>query len=170
MSAVTLERESFVATEVCLLQDGHPSRWQRGQPLVLQVVPAIKDLGVAQGAGRAGKELQAARAKVAFDRLALIGRLGVPRAKLGLLAGASGLTAGMYGAAAHVYDGDFLPAMRRWVMYATYRGSRFAQVRLYMHLALPCKLADPVRVALRKGWECCSLVRRQWGDSVFADV
>ena len=39
-----------------------------------------------------------------------------------------------------------------------------------MHLALPCKLADPVRAALRKGWEGCSLVRRQWGDAVFADV
>ena len=93
-----------------------------------------------------------------------------PRAKLGLLAGASGLAAGMYGAAAHMYDDDFLPAMRLWVMYATYRGSRFAQVRLYMHLALPCKSADPVRVALHKGWECCSLVRRQWGDAVFAEV
>ena len=69
-----------------------------------------------------------------------------------------------------MYDADFLTAMRRWVMYATYRGSRFAQVRLYMHLALPCKSADPFRVALRKGWECCSLVRRQWGDAVFAEV
>ena len=170
MSAVTLVKESFVAAKVSLLQDSDPARWHRGPPLVLQVVPAIKDLGVAQGAGRVGKELQAARARVAFDRWALVGKLGVPRAKLGLLAGASGLTAGMYGAAAHVYDADFLPAMRRWVMYATYRGSRFAQVRLYMHLALPCKSADPFRVALRKGWECCSLVRRQWGDAVFAEV
>ena len=83
MSAVTLERESFVAAKVCLLQDGDPSRWQRGQPLVLQVVPAIKDLGVAQGAGRAGKELQVARAKVAFDRLALIGRLVCPEPSWG---------------------------------------------------------------------------------------
>ena len=63
---------------------------------MMQVVPAIKDLGVAQGAGRVGKELQAARARVAFDRLALVGKLGMPRAKLGLLAGASGFTAGMY--------------------------------------------------------------------------
>ena len=55
-------------------------------------------------------------------------------------------------------------------MFATYRGSRFAQIRLYMHLALPCKSADPCRVALRKGWECCALVRRQWGDAVFAEV
>ncbi len=55
-------------------------------------------------------------------------------------------------------------------MYATYRGSHVAQVRLYTHPALPCKTADPVRVALRNGWECCSLVRRQWGDEVFAEV
>ena len=170
LSTVALTQESFVAAKVSLLRDSDPARWHRGPPLVLQVVPALKDLGVAQGAGRVGKELQAARAKVAFDRLALVGKLGVPRAKLGLLAGASGLTAGMYGAAAHVYDADFLPAMRRWVMFATYRGSRFAQIRLYMHLALPCKSADPCRVALHKGWECCALVRRQWGDAVFAEV
>ena len=55
-------------------------------------------------------------------------------------------------------------------MFATYRGSRFAQIRLLMHLALPCKSADPCRVALRKGWDCCALVRRQWGDAVFAEV
>ena len=84
-----------------------------------------------------------------------------------MLVAASGLTAGMYGAAAHVYDNDFLPALRRWVMHAVYRGSRFAQVRLFMHLVLPCKPADPVRVALRKGWECCALVRQLWGDLAF---
>ena len=78
MSAVTLVKESFVAAKVSLLQDSDPARWHRGPPLVLQVVPAIKDLGVAQGAGRVGKELQAARARVAFDRLALVGKLGVP--------------------------------------------------------------------------------------------
>ena len=136
----------------------------------LPVVPALKDLGVAQGVGRHGKELQASRAKVAFDRLSLVGRLGVSRAKLGLLAGNSALTAGLFGGAAHVYDADFLQTLRRWVLHATYRGSRFAQVRLFMHLVLPCKAADPVRVALRKGWECCALVRRMWGDAVFADV
>ncbi len=105
--------------------DSDPLRWQRGPPLELPVVKALKDSGVAEGAGRAGKELQAARAKVAFDRLAWIGRLGLPRVKLALLAAASGLTAGMCGAAAHVYDHDFLPTLRRWVMHATYRGSRF---------------------------------------------
>ena len=115
------------------------------------MVPALKDLGVAQGVGRHGKELQASRAKVAFDRLSLVGRLGVPRAKLGLLAGNSALTAGLFGGAAHVYDADFLQTLRRWVLHATYRGSRFAQVRLFTHLVLPGKAADPVRVALRKG-------------------
>ncbi len=63
------------------------------------------------------------------------------------------LTAGLYGAAAHVYDKDLLPTMRRWVMHAVYRGPHFAQVRLFMHLVLPCKGAGPCRVALRKGWE-----------------
>jgi hypothetical protein len=150
--------------------DSDPQRWQRGPPLELPVVPALKDLGVAQGAGRHGKELQGRRARVAFDRLALIGRLGVPRAKLGLLASGSALKAGLFGAAAHVYDSDFLQVLRRWVVHATYRGSRFAQVRLYMHLVLPCKGADPVRVALRKGWECCAMVRRLWGEETFAEV
>ena len=136
----------------------------------LPVVQALKDLGVAQGGGRAGKELQAARAKVAFDRLAWIGRLGLPRLKLALLAAASGLTAGMCGAAAHVYDHDFLPTLRRWVMHATYRGSRFGQLRLYMHLVLPCRALDPLGVALRKVWELCSMVRRLWGGLAFDEV
>ena len=39
--------------------DGHPLRWSRGPPLVLPVVKALKDLGVAQSGGREGKELQA---------------------------------------------------------------------------------------------------------------
>ena len=89
-------------------------------------------------------------AKVAFDRLAWIGRPGLPRVKLALLAAASGLTAGMYGAAAHVYDHDLLPTLRWWVMHATYRGSRFGQLRLHVHLVLPCRAADPLRIALRK--------------------
>ena len=99
MAAGHLEHQSFVAAKVRLVLDGDPLRWQRGPPLELPVVKALKDLGVAQGGGRAGKELQAVRAKVAFDRLAWIGRLGLPRAELALLAAASGLTAGMRGAA-----------------------------------------------------------------------
>ncbi len=110
------------------------------------------------------------RAKVAFDRLTWIGRLGLPRVKLALLAAASGLTAGMFGAAPHLYDHDFLPTLRRWVSHATYRGSRFGQVRLFMHLVLPCRAADPLRVALRRGWECCSLARRLWSSLSFEEV
>ena len=170
LAATGFQREHFVRAAAALILDSDPLKWQRSPPLELPVVPALKDLGVAQGAGRHGKELQAKRAKVAFDRLSLVGRLGVPRAKLGLLAANSALTAGLFGGAAHAYDADFLPTLRRWVMHATYRGSRFAQVRLFMHLVLPCKAADPVRVALRKGWECCTLVRRMWGDAAFAEV
>ena len=55
-------------------------------------------------------------------------------------------------------------------MDAVHRGSRFAQVRLCMHLVLPTKAADPYRIALRKGWECCSLVRRLWGEELFSRI
>ena len=52
-------------------------------------------------------------------------------------------------------------------MHALHRGSRFAQVRLFMQLVLPCPQADPWRVALRKGWHACSLVRHQGGEESF---
>ena len=55
-------------------------------------------------------------------------------------------------------------------MHALYRGSRFAQVRLYMHLVLPSPHADPWRVALRKGWHACSMVRQEWGEELFWKV
>jgi hypothetical protein len=96
----------------------------------LQVKAALKDLGVVQGVGPAGKDGQAKRAKVAFDRLGRVARLGLPRFKLARLAGCSALTAGLFGAAAHVYDSDMLPALRRWVLHALYKGSHFAQLRL----------------------------------------
>ena len=111
--------------------------------------------------------MQAERARTAFSRLELVGRLGLPRQALGRLVGASALTAGMYGAACHVYDSDHLPSLRNWVMHALYRGSRFAQVRLFMHLVLPCPQADPCRVALRKGWHACNVVRQVWGEERF---
>ena len=118
-----LEEASLEAAKARLELDGDPLRWQRGPPLELPVLPALKDLGVAQGEGKPAKDLQAARAKIAFERLGWIGKLGLSRAQLARLAAASALTAGLYGAAAHVYDKDFLPAMRRWVMHAVYRGS-----------------------------------------------
>ena len=168
--ASALAHGSLDAAKAQLAEDSSPLRWQRGPALELPVVDALKDLGVAQGVGRAGKELQADRAKVAFARLAWVARLGLPKVKLALLAGASALAAGMFGAAAHVYDGDFLPAARRWVMHAVHRGSRFAQVRLHVHLVLPTKAADPHRIALRKGWACCSLARRLWGEELFSRI
>ena len=147
--------------------DGAADRWANGPPLALPIVEAIKDLGVAQGLGRPAKELQAVRSKTTFSRLELVGRLGLPRKTLCRLVSASGLVAGMFGSACHVYDSDFLPTVRNWVMHALYRGSRFAQVRLFMHLVLPSPLADPWQVALRKGWAACELVRREWGEESF---
>jgi hypothetical protein len=51
----------------------------------------------------------------------------------------SALLAGMYRVASHVYDSDALPALRRRVMHVLYRGSRFAEVRLFMHLCCPAR-------------------------------
>jgi hypothetical protein len=73
----------------------------------------------------------------------------------------------MFGSACHVYDSDFLSSLRSWVMFALYRGSRFAHVKLFMHLVLPSPQADPWHVALRKGWHACELVRKEWGEELF---
>ena len=70
----------------------------------LPVVAALKDLGVAQGGGRPWNQLQARRAKVAFDRLGWIARLGLARQKLARLVAGSALAAGQFGTAAHVHD------------------------------------------------------------------
>ena len=51
-----------------------------------------------------------------------------------------------------------------------YKGSRFAQVQLFVHLVLPSKGADPWRVALKKGWEACTLARRMWCEGCFSEV
>ncbi len=106
---------------------------------------------MAQGLGKPAKELQAARAKTAFSRLQLVARLGLPRQAWSKLVGSSGLLAGVFGSACHVYDNDFLSSLRSWVMFALYRGSRFARVRLFVHLVPPTPHADPWQVALRKG-------------------
>ena len=73
----------------------------------------------------------------------------------------------MYGAACHVYDSDFLSSLRNWVMHALYLGSRFAQVRLFMHLVLPSPLADPWQVAFRQAWAACELARQEWAEETF---
>ncbi len=111
--------------------------------MVLEVKKALKDFGVAQGKGRHAKEMQAARAKAAFDRLGRVARLGLPRPKLARLTAGSALATSLYGWAAHARDTDLLPTMRRWVMYALYKDSHLAQVRLFLHLVPPCKAADP---------------------------
>ena len=167
-------RQEFGATvseaRVRVWADGHPLRWSKGPPLAVPVVAALKDLGVAQGGGREGKEMQAKRSKEAFKRLEWIARAGVSRAKRARLVAGSALAAGMYGTAAHVHDHDLLPSLRRWVMHALYRGSRFASIELFMHLVLPFRGADPWRVALKKGWEACSRARSLWGEQCFQAV
>ena len=147
-----VENERFLKAKLRVQADGAEDRWARGPQLALPVVGALKDLGVAQGLGKPATDLQAARARTACDRLQLVARLGLPRKSLSRLTASSALPAGMYGAASHTYDSDMLTSLRSWVMHALYRGSRFAQTRLFMHLVLPSPLADPWQVALSKGW------------------
>ena len=70
---------SIEEARACLRRDSDPQRWARGPPLVLHVRAVIKDLGVSQGIGKEAKDLQAKRARVAFDRLGRVARLGLPR-------------------------------------------------------------------------------------------
>ncbi len=137
---------------------------------MLAVQPALGDLGVAQGPGKEAKNLQAARVKTAFDRLRWVARFGLPRQALCRLAVLSALVAGMCGAACHVYDRDTLKTLRSWVMFAHYRGSRFAQPRLFVHLALPSSTPDLWQVALRKGCHAGELVRQEWGEDIFWQI
>ncbi len=125
---------------------------------MLPAQPAL-NLGVAQGLGKEAMNLQAARAKTAFDSLRWVARLGLPRQALCRLAGSSAPVAGMFGAACHVYGSDMLKTRRSWVLHVLNRGSRFAQPRLFMQLVLPSPVADPRQVAIRKGWRACELVR-----------
>ncbi len=114
-----------------------------GRSLCFRPSTASRTLGAAQGFGKEAKNLQAARAKTAFERLRWVARLGLPRQALCRLAGSSALVAGMFGAACHVYDRDVLKTLRSWVTHALYRGSRFAQPRLFARLELPSLAADP---------------------------
>jgi hypothetical protein len=141
-----------------------------GPFLRLPVCQALKDFGVAQGLGPSAKDLQAARTRIAIERLQRVARLGLSRPALCKLVSGSALAAGLYGAASHVYDSDTLSSMRKWVTHALYRGSNFAQVGLFMHLVLPSSNGDPWQVALAKGWHAMELIRTAWGEEEFWEV
>ncbi len=119
LPAAAREEGRLQAARERVQADSAEARWARGPQLELPVQPALKDLGIAQGLGKEGKNLQAARAKTASDRLRWVARLGVPRQALCRLAGSSALVAGMSGPACHVYDRDMLKkTLWRWVTFA----------------------------------------------------
>jgi hypothetical protein len=167
LPAAAMLEERLQQARIRVLADGAEDRWARSPQLQLPVLKALKDLGVAQGLGMHAKDLQASRTRTAFTRLRWVARLGLPRPALCRVVGGSALLAGMYGAASHVYDSDTLPTLRRWVMHALYRGSRFADVRLFMQLVLPSLRGDPWHVALTKGWHAAELIRQEWGEADF---
>jgi hypothetical protein len=75
-----LEEASPEAAKVPMLLDGEPLKWQKGPQLEVPMQPALKDVGVAEREGKPTKDLQAARARTAFERLGWLGRLGLSKA------------------------------------------------------------------------------------------
>ena len=68
------------------------------------------------------------------ERTQAIGMLAVSAVKAERLVAISAIPAGLYGAAAKPPDSDTLDCMRRWVMYACYKGNRFVQSSLWFVL------------------------------------
>ena len=97
----------------------------------------LKDLGVAQGLGKEAKEGAAKRHATLQQRAVAISMLPVSGAKAERLVAISGIPAGLYGVAARPPDADTPACMRRWVMHACYKGSRFAQASLWLCCARP---------------------------------
>ena len=134
----------------------------------------LKDLGVAQGLGKEAKDSAAKRQATLQQRTEAIAKLAVPAAKAERLVAISGIPAGLYGAAARPPDADTLTCMRRWVLHACYKGSRFVQAALWFVFCAGSWRSDPVRVWLIKAAEACArqvsihgvdLVRRVWDCS-----
>ena len=108
-----------------LQKHGQERRWR------MAYRSTLKDLGVAQGLGKEAKDLAAKRHAVLQQRTEAVAKLAVPAARAEMLVAISGIPAGLYGAAAHPPDSDTLSCMRRWVLQACYKGSRFVQAALW---------------------------------------
>ena len=106
----------------------------------------LKDLGVAQGLGKEAKDLAARRHEVLQERTLAVARLAVQARRAERLVATSGVTAGLYGVAAHPPDSDTISCMRRWVLHACYKGSRFAQAALWFTFCATTWKCDPAKV------------------------
>jgi hypothetical protein len=123
----------------------------------------LKDLGVAQGLGKEAREGAAKRHATLQQRTAAISMLPVSGAKAERLVAISGIPAGLYGVAARPPDADTLACMRRWVMHACYKGSRFVQASLWFVLCAASWRSDPVKVWMTKAAEACARQVRTHG-------
>lgn len=147
-----------------LKKHGEERRWQ------MELKKTLKDLGVAQGVGKDAKDLAAQRHVLLQDRTRAIARLAVPAWKAEQLVATSGLPAGLYGAGAHVPDGDTLRCMRKWVLHACYRGSRFMQAALWFVFAARTWRSDPVKVWCVKAAEAVARQVANRGRDVVGQV
>ena len=124
---------------------------------------SLKDLGVAQGLGKEAREGAARRHATLQQRTEAIGMLPVSAAKAERLVAISGIPAGLYGVAARPPDADTLACMRRWVMHACYKGSRFVQSSLWFVLCSASWRSDPVKVWMIKAADACARQARTHG-------
>ncbi len=89
--------------------------------------------------------------------------LPVSGAKAERLVAISGIPAGLYGVAARPPDADTLACIRRWVMHACYKGSRFVQTLLWFVLCSASWRSDQVKVWMIKAAEACARQARTHG-------
>ena len=129
--------------------------WPR---IAVPVLPALKDLGVAIGSGRAGRDLQQQRLHELVRRTQLVARVGVPYPRRERLVAGSALPAGLFGCASQPPDADTLDAARRHVLYALHRGSRFCQLSLFFTVAVGTWRVDPAAVWICKAIDAARVI------------
>ena len=131
---------------------------------------AIKDLGIAQGLGKASKDMAASRTKEALQRAEYVSRLSISLFDRCKLMAASVWPAGLYGTAAHVADAGWYESLRRWTKHAVYRGSGFAKERLLLHLGISNWRVDPEAVGISKALEANEAIVAEKGEDWHASV
>ena len=130
-----------------LQHHGLLSRW------VMAWRSSVKDLGLAQGCGKEARDMAAERQGALIQRAGAIAKLAVGVGRAEMLMSSSGIPAGLYGAGARPPDADTLACLRRWVVFACYKGSRFVQTALWFVFCARTWRSDPMKVWVIKAAE-----------------
>ncbi len=160
---------------------GWPDSWPAGQVhgarqalmehqqcprLAVPVVSALKDLGVVIGSGPQGRSQHQQRLCELVRRASLIAQVGATFKRKERLVAGSALPAGLYGCASQPPDADTFEAIRRHVLFALHRGSRFCQASLFFTFAIGAWRADPAAVWICKAVEAARAIGSAFGRGV----